>query len=137
MLMEKEFTCLNCGIKKSLKKNSKGKYCNNTCQFEYQNKKRIKDFLEGKYKGKRLLYAKGRWNRVLLEKTFGEKCNCCGIGNEWIGKPITLEVNHIDGKAYNNILSNLEFLCPNCHSQTKTFRAKNKNSDRSFIKKPK
>lgn len=44
---------------------------------------------------------------------------------EWCGKPITLQVDHIDGDNINNVLSNLRFLCANCHTQTETFGSKN------------
>jgi len=54
------------------------------------------------------------------------KCRDCGIINDWNGKPITIELEHIDGDRQNNELKNLCFLCPNCHSQTPTFRAKNR-----------
>ena len=53
------------------------------------------------------------------------KCSACGIGNEYNGKPLTLELDHIDGDRANNVLSNVRLLCPNCHSQTETFRFKN------------
>lgn len=52
------------------------------------------------------------------------KCSHCGI-NEWMGKPISLEVDHIDGDRKNNTRNNLEALCPNCHSQTATWRGRN------------
>jgi 5-methylcytosine-specific restriction endonuclease McrA len=41
-------------------------------------------------------------------------------------------VNHIDGDSKNNVYSNLEFLCPNCHSQTPNFRALNRKSTREY-----
>jgi 5-methylcytosine-specific restriction endonuclease McrA len=41
----------------------------------------------------------------------------CGIEN-WLGKDITLELHHVDGNRFNNELSNLQILCPNCHSLT-------------------
>ena len=41
------------------------------------------------------------------------------------GKPLTLQLDHIDGNPINNNLENLRFLCPNCHSQTDTFAGKN------------
>ena len=44
------------------------------------------------------------------------KCEMCGL-NEWMGKTLPLEVHHIDGNNYNNELSNLQILCPNCHAQ--------------------
>jgi riboflavin synthase alpha subunit len=45
---------------------------------------------------------------------------------EWkVGREINLELDHIDGKRSNHKLENLRLLCPNCHSQTDTYRAKN------------
>lgn len=54
----------------------------------------------------------------------GRKCECCG--NEfWQNHPIPLEVHHIDGNNLNNILDNLQILCPNCHAFTENYRGKN------------
>lgn len=57
----------------------------------------------------------------------GRKCECCGL-TEWLGQPITLEIHHIDGIHNNNELSNIQLLCPNCHSYTDTYHGKNINS---------
>jgi hypothetical protein len=46
-----------------------------------------------------------------------EKCEMCGL-TEWMGNKIVLELHHIDGNRFNNDLSNLQILCPNCHSLT-------------------
>lgn len=51
------------------------------------------------------------------------KCEKCGL-TEWQGEKIPLEVHHIDGNRRNNSLSNLQLLCPNCHSLTDNFRGK-------------
>ena len=48
----------------------------------------------------------------------------CGQLPEWMGKPLTLQVDHIDGDSYNNVMSNLRFLCPHCHTQTDTYGRK-------------
>lgn len=50
-----------------------------------------------------------------------EECAECGLGPEWNGKPITLQLDHIDGDRFNNAKENLQILCPNCHAQTETF----------------
>ena len=60
------------------------------------------------------------------------KCALCSI-SQWRGKNITLELDHIDGNSSNNELSNLRLLCPNCHSQTDTFRGKTINKGKMKI----
>lgn len=47
--------------------------------------------------------------------------DCPTVGPIWVGKLMTLQVDHKDGKSWNNEPSNLQFLCPNCHSQTENF----------------
>ena len=67
--------------------------------------------------------------RVIYEQD--EKCNSCGI-DEWMSKPISLELEHKDGNHHNNLRDNLEALCPNCHSQAETYGVKNKKSKNSL-----
>jgi len=62
-------------------------------------------------------------NRMLKEGILENICSECGIG-EWNGKPIGLELDHINGVRTNHKLENLRLLCPNCHSQTDTYRSK-------------
>lgn len=59
--------------------------------------------------------------RLFKEGLKNEKCEVCGI-TEWMGKKIILELDHINGDNTDNRLINLCILCPNCHSQTPTFR---------------
>ena len=63
--------------------------------------------------------------RVILEQD--NKCGRseCGL-NEWFGKKISLELDHVDGNNKNNERVNLIALCPNCHSITSTWRGRNK-----------
>ena len=130
--------CKNCGTTLVPAKSRSGlggkTFCNNKCQQEFQIKTRTEKFLNGEFAGQLLQFRTGEWTRRLLANHFGYSCSCCGIA-KWNEKEIVLEVNHKDGDATNNVMSNLEFLCPNCHSQTETFRAKNKNSTRTFRKK--
>jgi hypothetical protein len=63
--------------------------------------------------------------RLIKEKLLLPKCNVCCL-EEWMNKPIPLELDHKDGNHYNNNLSNLQLLCPNCHAQTPTHAGKNK-----------
>lgn len=71
----------------------------------------------------------------MVEEILGARCCACGIGKEYNGKPLTLQVNHKDGDATNNTLGNVELLCPNCHSQTENYGRKNKVSTRDWRRK--
>ncbi|OIV36652.1 hypothetical protein BIV57_15120 [Mangrovactinospora gilvigrisea] len=59
--------------------------------------------------------------RALIESGRPPVCEGCGNNGTWLGKKITLHVDHIDGDWLNCTAGNLRFLCPNCHSQTPTF----------------
>lgn len=58
--------------------------------------------------------------RLIKERGYVDRCSICKI-TEWNGKPITLQLDHIDGVHNNNEISNLRIVCPNCHSQTETY----------------
>lgn len=47
------------------------------------------------------------------------QCSICNI-SDWLGIPLTLELDHINGVNYDHRLENLRLICPNCHSQTPT-----------------
>ncbi len=65
------------------------------------------------------------------------KCSECGIF-EWLGKELSLHIDHINGINNDNRLENLRFLCPNCHSQTDTYCGKNKKiTEESMDTEPK
>ena len=55
------------------------------------------------------------------------ECSQCGI-SEWNNKPLTLELEHKNGNNRDNRVENLCLICPNCHSQTDTFRGRNINT---------
>lgn len=59
--------------------------------------------------------------RLLDENYFEHKCYNCNL-TDWMGFPIKLELEHIDGNHQNNQIENLTLLCPNCHSLTPSWR---------------
>jgi len=59
-------------------------------------------------------------HRALKDSGIPYKCSECPTIGEWNGKPIVLEIDHIDGDWLNNTIENLRYLCPNCHSQQMT-----------------
>ena len=74
--------------------------------------------------------ARNRSNRGVIKRRLLEQgkllavCALCGI-SDWQGKPLTLQIDHINGKRLDYRLENLRILCPNCHSQTETFAGRN------------
>lgn len=59
-----------------------------------------------------------------LSETYGNVCQICGI-SEWQGQPLVLVLDHINGNAEDWTLQNLRLICPNCDSQTPTFKGRN------------
>lgn len=74
------------------------------------------------------LFVKGVYHSPSLVKQYlidhidiPKKCFVCGI-KKWRKLPVKLEMHHIDGDKNNNLIENLELLCPNCHSMTDNWR---------------
>ena len=63
--------------------------------------------------------------RIIQDNLLEYKCAICGT-KTWNGKTLSLEIDHINGINNDNRIENLRFLCPNCHSQTSTYGARNK-----------
>lgn len=65
-----------------------------------------------------------------------KKCECCGL-DEWMGKPIPLELHHVDENRFNNKLENLKILCSNCHMQEHNYSNSKKKKNPNKIKEMK
>lgn len=129
--------CLNCGT--PIAKDNE-KYCSSKCQRDHDYKDYIQKWKNGEVTG----YSAGGNGRVsayirryLFEK-YDNKCSRCGWGetNPYTGS-IPLEVEHIDGDHKNNKEENLDLICPNCHSLTKTYRGANRGNGRPITWKRK
>lgn len=59
------------------------------------------------------------------------ECAECKSNGTWNNKKLSLQLDHVNGVNNDNNLSNLRFLCPNCHSQTDNFAGKAKGNGRS------
>ena len=71
--------------------------------------------------------------RLIKEGLKEDKCEICGI-SEWQGKPLSLQLHHINGVNNDHRIENLQILCPNCHTQTDNYGSKNIKSVRETIK---
>jgi len=58
-----------------------------------------------------------RLRRALTEVGVKYECSICNTLPIWNDKPLTLEINHINCDPFDNRKENLQFVCPNCHSQ--------------------
>lgn len=79
--------------------------------------------------------------RLLAEGVKKQMCEYCLL-SEWMGKPIPLELEHVNGNNRDNRLENLKIICPNCHALTPTYRGRNARlrrekleSDPNFVPK--
>jgi hypothetical protein len=65
--------------------------------------------------------------RLIKEGLIENVCSVCNT-SEWMGNKLNMELDHIDGDRTNHRFENLRMLCPNCHSQTETYRSKNRKN---------
>lgn len=71
--------------------------------------------------------------RLIQDYGWEEKCalpDCPNPYPTWRGKPLSLQLDHINGISNDNRFENLRFLCPNCHTQTDTFGSRNRKVGR-------
>lgn len=119
--------CLYC--KNEFKSPSKNaKFCSHLCSSERRKQKKYLHFISNQeeYCNDRNMRFVKPW--ILKEQS--ECCDICGMKNEWNGKELNFVLDHIDGRASNNMRDNLRLICHNCDSQLETYKSKNKNSCR-------
>lgn len=107
-----------------------GKYCSLKCRGDEKResfyKINVELFKSGKLKHRDII------KRVMLSLGVEHKCQICGI-TEWQGKPLPMILDHINGRADNNMPDNLRLICSNCDSQTDHYKGKNKGNGRKSL----
>lgn len=119
------FLCLQCGEEKKSRTSDFNKFCSNQCQRDYEFGQRYERFLAGD----ETAFRTNKSLRRAVTHRDGYSCSGCGI-SEWNGRPIVFELEHKDGNSDNNLPGNLCLLCPNCHSQTPTYKSLNRGNGR-------
>jgi hypothetical protein len=64
--------------------------------------------------------------RALDELGVPRACAACGVGEVWQGRRLVLEVDHVNGDRADNRRENLRYLCPSCHSQTRSYASRSR-----------
>ena len=118
---------MNCGKEITKRK----KYCSNKCKSNYEYKQYINNWKQSSESG--IIGKDGvskHIRRYLFEK-YNNSCQCCGWKhvNPYTNK-VPLQIHHMDGDCTNNSESNLQLLCPNCHSLTENLGSRNNNCTR-------
>ena len=123
--------CKSCG--KEI--NNRNTYCSQECQMNFQWKIKKEKILSNGFFDNGLNCEASRKivKKFLLERE-GHKCQICGY-TEWMGQPIPLVVDHIDGNSENSAIDNFRLICGNCHMQTSTFAGRNRNNGRIIRKR--
>lgn len=105
-------------------------FCSNVCEREYRWKTvTIPKILrgEGSFYSLRMYHI----------RTNGNVCVICGNKGIHNGIPLIMQCDHIDGNPDNNTLENTRMLCPNCHSQTPTYKGGNKKTPKQDLRSKK
>ena len=124
--------CLNCNTELTTK--SQKKYCSNKCQREYERNNIVQRINNGELSGINEYGKVKDAIRTYLFLKYNNSCSNCGwSGVNPITKKVPLEVHHKDGDKTNNHESNLELLCPNCHSLTSNFRFLNSKTHKKKL----
>jgi len=101
-------------------KNKKEEHSNRRLKLRLSNKTSDEDvFIENS-----VYHRKNLKKRLIEDHGFEYKCSECDVIDSYNNKPISLQIDHINGINNDNRLDNLRFLCPNCHSQTDSFSGK-------------
>ena len=117
--------CLECG--KEIIGRYDRKYCNTKCQGQKRRQDVFDRVASEDFASLGNKASIDRTSKQYLIQLHGEKCMICGwdVKNKWTNK-VPIELNHIDGNPENHSLTNLELVCPNCHSLSEFTKSRGK-----------
>ena len=100
-----------------------GPHSNKGRKFETENKIPLSEILveNSSYTNRSRLKI-----RLFAARLLKNQCYICRQLPEWNGKPLSLQLDHINGISNDHRIENLRILCPHCHSQTDNFAGRNK-----------
>jgi hypothetical protein len=123
--------CENCKKPIEIKDSKyKRKFCSVTCIADNKKKKLLEYWLKTGIPntftgGKNGNTLKSHYIRDYLLKEQNNCCAICKCSNIWNNKVLNFILDHIDGDCNHNSRENLRLICPNCDSQTDTYKGKN------------
>lgn len=114
---DRTHVCESCNKEFPHNTRTTNRYCCNACAACGKRQETLARFVAGESFSPKIV------RRCVLDLK-GRFCCLCGQGEQWNNRPLTLQVDHIDGDSENNAIDNLRVLCPNCHTQTENYGSK-------------
>lgn len=119
-------------------KNTFGLYCSISCQGQHTSKKVVDNWLNDPTP--ETFYTTANQPRKAIRHFLIKKANYVCMRCTWGKKHKdaelpALEIEHIDGNWLNCFPSNIEIICPNCHSLTNTYKNRNLGNGRKYRRK--
>jgi hypothetical protein len=113
-----------------MSKRSQKIYCSNACQALVRREIGTKRWLET---GEAVIATtQYHYVRQYLADAQSGRCAICDGESAWLGLPLALVLDHIDGNPTNNRRENLRLICPNCDSQLPTYKSRNRGNWRNY-----